>query len=207
MENIKIEKRKAEDSLAGFWSEYFDTEQKLESIKAGKRKRGNTSNHAQAEAFAWDDPVQDNSIPSNSEDVARTPEIVTHPPQRNPMPAEDPIRKQLERTPASVSIWGQLSSSREHRQKLIRTLSNMEVPPDTPPKALVALLTPNRAKHVVTFTEKDWPPEGAGHNKPLHITMKCMGKWVPVILLDNGSALNVCPLRTAYCLGFTTKDF
>jgi len=38
MENIKIEKQKAEDSLAGFWSEYVDTEQKLESIKAGKRK-------------------------------------------------------------------------------------------------------------------------------------------------------------------------
>ncbi|KAH7846222.1 hypothetical protein Vadar_011390 [Vaccinium darrowii] len=123
------------------------------------------------------------------------------------MPVENPIRKQLERTPASISIWGLLSSSREHRQKLIKTLSNMEVPPDIPPEALVALLAPNKAKHVVTFTEKDLPPEGAGHNKPLHITMKCVGKWVPIILLDNGSALNVCPLRTAYCLGFTTKDF
>ncbi|KAH7836661.1 hypothetical protein Vadar_004049 [Vaccinium darrowii] len=238
MENIKIEKRKAKDSLTGFWSEYFDTKQKLESIKAGKRKvnefsdfwneeppsvnrvtrsgriyqpadlqRGNTSNHAQAGAFAWNDPVQDNSIPSNPENVTQTPEVVTQPSQRNPMPVEDPIRKQLERTPASVSIWGLLSSSREHRQKLIKTLSNMEVPPDTPPEALISLLAPNQAKHVVTFTEKDLPPEGAGHNKPLHITMKCMGKWVPVILLDNGSALNVCPLRTAYCLGFTTKDF
>ncbi|KAH7854903.1 hypothetical protein Vadar_018889 [Vaccinium darrowii] len=83
----------------------------------------------------------------------------------------------------------------------------MEVPPDTPPKTMVALLTPARAKHVVVFTEKDLPPEGAGHNKPLHITLKCMGKWVPVVLLDNGSALNVCPLRTAYCLGFKNKDF
>jgi hypothetical protein len=72
---------------------------------------------------------------------------------------------------------------------------------------MVALLMPSRAKHVVTFTEKDLPPEGAGHNKPLHITLKCMGKWVPVVLLDNGSALNVCPLRTAYCLGFKNKDF
>lgn len=37
--------------------------------------------------------------------------------------------------------------------------------------------------------------------------MKCLGKWVPAILIDNGSAINVCPLRTAYCMGLKSKDF
>ncbi|KAF5932990.1 hypothetical protein HYC85_029161 [Camellia sinensis] len=31
-------------------------------------------------------------------------------------------------------------------------------------------------------------------------------KWVPVVLVDNGSAINVCPARTAYALGLRPKN-
>ena len=33
------------------------------------------------------------------------------------------------------------------------------------------------------------------------------GRRVPSVLLDNGSALNVCPLVTAIALGFSPSDF
>lgn len=66
------------------------------------------------------------------------------------------------------------------------------------PEAMVTLITSNLTQHTLAFTEEDLPPEGVDHNKPLHITMKCLGKWVPTILFDNGSAIYVCPLRTAY---------
>ncbi|RVX11289.1 Gypsy retrotransposon integrase-like protein 1 [Vitis vinifera] len=35
----------------------------------------------------------------------------------------------------------------------------------------------------------------------------CSGRRVPSVLLDNGSALNVCPLATAIALGFAPSDF
>lgn len=106
-----------------------------------------------------------------------------------------------------MSIWGVLASSREHRRRLINTLTKFEVTPDITLEAMVAFITPNFTKHTLAFTEKDLPPEGADHNKPLHITMKCLGKWVPAILIDNGSTINVCPLQTAYCLELKNKDF
>ena len=104
-------------------------------------------------------------------------------------------------------------SSSEHRQKLAQALSCMEVAPYITPEAMMAAIVtkPTIAtkptKHVVTFTEADLPLEGTDHNKPLHVTMKCMGKWIPVVLIDIGSALNVCPLWTALCLGLKPKDF
>lgn len=45
------------------------------------------------------------------------------------------------------------------------------------------------------------------HNKALHITVITTGKRVPMVLVDNGSALNVCPFRTATCLGYQQKSF
>ncbi|RVW61815.1 hypothetical protein CK203_065642 [Vitis vinifera] len=41
----------------------------------------------------------------------------------------------------------------------------------------------------------------------LYITVGCSGRRVPSVLLDNGSALNVCPLATAIALGFAPSDF
>lgn len=41
----------------------------------------------------------------------------------------------------------------------------------------------------------------------MYITVDTMGKRVPIVLIDNGSALNVCPLRTATVLGLGPTDF
>ncbi|XP_075633339.1 uncharacterized protein LOC142605786 [Castanea sativa] len=34
-----------------------------------------------------------------------------------------------------------------------------------------------------------------------------MGKRIPMVLIEARSALNVCPLKTASCLGLSIKDF
>lgn len=83
----------------------------------------------------------------------------------------------------------------------------MEITPDTTPEAMMVTIKNPPAKHTVTFTEADLPLEGIDHNKPLHVALKCMGKWIPMVLVDNGSALNVWPLRTAQGLGLKPKDF
>lgn len=54
-------------------------------------------------------------------------------------------------------------------------------------------------KTTLTFSEEDLPSEGIEHTKPLYITI-CKELRIPVVLVDNRLALNVCHLRTATCL-------
>ena len=41
----------------------------------------------------------------------------------------------------------------------------------------------------------------------MHISIGCLGRRVPYLLLDNGSALNFCPLATAIALGYGPTYF
>ena len=68
------------------------------------------------------------------------------------------------------------------------------------------MLTASGASCIV-FSEDDLPSKGSNHTRPLHISVGCLGRCVPSVLLDNGSALNVCPLATAIALGYGPIDF
>ena len=59
----------------------------------------------------------------------------------------------------------------------------------------------------MVFLDDDLPPEGLSHVCCLFIDVACLGRRVLFILLNNGSALNVCPLVTAIALGFSPSDF
>ena len=59
----------------------------------------------------------------------------------------------------------------------------------------------------IVFSDDDFPLEGSGHICSLYISVACSGHRVPIVLLDNGSALNVCPLAIAIALGFSPFDF
>uniref|UniRef100_A0A2N9HE59 RNase H type-1 domain-containing protein n=1 Tax=Fagus sylvatica TaxID=28930 RepID=A0A2N9HE59_FAGSY len=48
----------------------------------------------------------------------------------------------------------------------------------------------------LTFSDDELPPEGRGHTKALYISVKTNDRVVSRVLIDNGSALNVCPLST-----------
>ncbi|XP_058208176.1 uncharacterized protein LOC131321189 [Rhododendron vialii] len=117
------------------------------------------------------------------------------------------VTQQLEQTQAKMSVWDVLVHSTRHREGLIQALSHLKVSSGITPDELVALIKTIPIKHAITFTDRDLPSKGTDHNKPLHLTLKCHGKWVPVILIDNGLAINVCPFRVAYCLGYKKKDF
>uniref|UniRef100_F6I5D1 Uncharacterized protein n=1 Tax=Vitis vinifera TaxID=29760 RepID=F6I5D1_VITVI len=67
-------------------------------------------------------------------------------------------------------------------------------------------MTAGRATCIV-FSDDDLPPEGSDHTRPLYISVGCSGRRVPSVLLDNGSALNVCPFATAIALGYAPSDF
>ena len=60
---------------------------------------------------------------------------------------------------------------------------------------------------MLTFTDKELPPEGANHNKPLYIFVECREKWILVVLVDTRSTINVCLSRMAYAIGLKPVDF
>ncbi|RVX18697.1 hypothetical protein CK203_007090 [Vitis vinifera] len=76
----------------------------------------------------------------------------------------------------------------------------------TTPEGLIHMMTADRATCIV-FSDDDLPLEGSGHTCPLYISIGCSGRRVPSVLLDNGSALNVCPLTTVIALGYAPSDF
>ncbi|XP_077246067.1 uncharacterized protein LOC143885917 [Tasmannia lanceolata] len=120
---------------------------------------------------------------------------------------EDNLLKQLKKTQANVSIWGLLMASPKHRQVVLRELNSSQVSVEITPDELVSLVAVTRVSRDLSFTDEDLPPEGRDHVRPLRITIICNKKRVPEVLIDNGSALNVCPLNTATTLGFEPTDF
>ncbi|WJZ81167.1 hypothetical protein VitviT2T_001021 [Vitis vinifera] len=119
---------------------------------------------------------------------------------------DDEILRQLRSTQACISIWSLLASSSTHRDALIWALSQIRVETTTSPEGLIHMMTAGRATCIV-FSDDDLPPEGSDHTCPLYISVGCSGRRVPSVLLDNGSALNVCPLATAIAIGYALSDF
>ena len=119
---------------------------------------------------------------------------------------DDEILRQLRTTQARISIWRLLASSSTHRDALIRALSQIRVDTATTIEGLIHFLTANRATCIV-FSDDDLPPKGSDHVRPLFIDVACSSCRVLSVLLDNDSALNVCPLVTTIALGFSPSDF
>ena len=60
---------------------------------------------------------------------------------------------------------------------------------------------------IVSYSDKDMTKKGKHLNDPLHITIDAQGKRIPMVLIDNGNALNVFSLKTVSCLGLSIEDF
>ena len=60
---------------------------------------------------------------------------------------------------------------------------------------------------IISYSDKDLTKKGKRHNDPLHITIDARGKRIPMVLTDEGSASNVCPLKTTSYLGLSIGDF
>ena len=118
----------------------------------------------------------------------------------------DEIIKKLQSTHARISIRSFLASSTTHRETLIMALSRIRVNMTTSPEGLIHMLTVGRASCIV-FSEDDLPRESSDHTRPLHISVGYLGHRVPSVLLENGSALNVCPLAIAIALRYGPTDF
>ena len=98
-------------------------------------------------------------------------------------------------------------ASYKHCQNLVDLLNQIQVPTTTTSQDLNAMIGFLSRELIISYSDKDLTKKGKYHNDPLHITVDAKGKRIPMVLIDDGSALNVCPLKTASFLGFSIKDF
>ncbi|XP_077251627.1 uncharacterized protein LOC143890831 [Tasmannia lanceolata] len=120
---------------------------------------------------------------------------------------DENLLRQLKKTHANISIWGLLMNSAKHREVIVRELNAAKVSVDITPDQLVGLVAMARVSKTLYFTDEDLSLEGCNHTRPLRVTVFYNEKEVPEVSVDNGSALNVCPLSIATALGFESGDF
>ena len=93
--------------------------------------------------------------------------------------------------------------SQKHIDAILEALTGREVPMDTMPEQILSIMGVTTDESAIIFTTKYLPPEGGDHNRALYVTIDCIGSKVPKVLVDNGSSINVCPMRTATKIGLT----
>jgi len=110
--------------------------------------------------------------------------------------SEYKVVDQLNRMPARISLLDLLMHSTSHRNLLMKILNGAHVERDISLNQFAGIVSHIRANDYLTFTEDEIPIEGRGHNKALHISVKCMDYVLARVLIDNGSSLNVMPKTT-----------
>lgn len=80
--------------------------------------------------------------------------------------------KQLKKIQADISIRGLLMSSRVHIQIVLATMDKAKLSIETTSEQLVGLVFLGGAAPTLTFSDKELPPEGSTHNKPLYILVE-----------------------------------
>ena len=87
-------------------------------------------------------------------------------------------------------------SSEPHRALLLKVLNKAHVAQDISVEGFGGLVNNITAKNYLTFAEEEIPVLGRGHNRALHVSVKCMDHVVAKVLIDNGSSLNGMPKST-----------
>ncbi len=98
--------------------------------------------------------------------------------------------------PSHISVLSLLLASESHRKALLKVLNEAYVPEDITGPSFENMVTSILVTNQLTFSDDELPPEGRGHIKALYISVKTNDRIVSKVLVDNGSALNVCPLST-----------
>ena len=98
-------------------------------------------------------------------------------------------------------------ASYKHRQNLVDLLNQIQVLTATTSQDLNVMIGLINRELTISYFDKDLTKKGKHHNDPLHITVDAKGKRTPMVLIDDGGALNACPLKTASCLGLSIEDF
>ena len=97
--------------------------------------------------------------------------------------------------------------SYKHCQNLVDILNQIQLPTTTTSQDMNAMIGSISREFTISYSDKDLTKKGKHHNNPLHITIDAKGKKIPMVLINDGNALNVYPLKIASCLGLSIEDF
>nr|XP_027090330.1 uncharacterized protein LOC113711365 [Coffea arabica] len=111
------------------------------------------------------------------------------------------VIEKLSKSPAQISMLDLLFSSDVHRDALLEVLTKAQIPRDISVDNFSHVVGNVLFTKQITFSNEELPSEGIGHNKALYIVVRCNGKMLLKVLIDNGSALNICPWSTLEKLG------
>ena len=95
--------------------------------------------------------------------------------------------------------------SSSHRKALVKALTKMNIQTNATPEVMVAKITENK-QGVITFFDADLLVEGRNHNRALFIPAEVKGKRTSYVMVDDGSAINICPLQILPNLGVKVEE-
>ena len=96
-------------------------------------------------------------------------------------------------------------ASKNHRDALVRALDDGKIATDASSCKMIASLM-KVPFNIITFSDEDLPPEERIHNCPLFIHAIVRSKKTSRVMVDDGSAINVCPLRLLHKFGMNVED-
>ncbi|PKI63389.1 hypothetical protein CRG98_016217 [Punica granatum] len=109
--------------------------------------------------------------------------------------SEYKVVEQMAKSPAHISLLALLLSSEPHREALLRVLTAAQVPKETPLDRMEETVG-SIFSNTISFSDDELPSEGWTHSRALHIICKCNNYIIGWVMIDNGSALNVCLVTT-----------
>ncbi|XP_031374142.1 uncharacterized protein LOC116188811 [Punica granatum] len=109
--------------------------------------------------------------------------------------SEYKVVEQMGKSPTHISLLALLLSSEPHREALLRVLTAAQVPKETTPDRIEETVS-SIFSNAISFSDDELPSEGWAHSRALHIVCKCNNFVIGRVMIDNGSALNVCPVST-----------
>ena len=92
-----------------------------------------------------------------------------------------------------------------HWALLVKVLNEAHVAQDISVEGFGGLVNNITANNYLAFAEEEIPAEGRGHNRALHVSVKCMDHVIAKVLINNGSSLNVMPKSTLEKLPFNAS--
>ena len=110
--------------------------------------------------------------------------------------SEFKVIEHMSKTSARISLLGLLMHSEPHRKLLMKILNKAHVVHDILVEKFGGIINNITASNYLTFTKDELPIEGKGHNKALHVSVKCADHMVANVLVDNGYSLNIMPKTT-----------
>jgi len=84
-------------------------------------------------------------------------------------------------------------SSEPHRALLVKVWNEAHVAQDIFVEGFGGLVNNITTDNYLAFTEEEIPAKGRGHNRALHMSVKCIDHVMAKVLIDNGSSLNMMP--------------